>query len=77
MPSKQVEDVYNARKAERAASPRKQEMSAKLAGYGEGILHGYAIAQQQIESITGGAITLNPPREVMEWEARLKRARRD
>lgn len=29
----------------------------------------------KIEELTGGAITLNPPREVTEWEARLKRAK--
>lgn len=74
MALKQVEDVYEARKAE-AQRPIRQELSDKLSGYGEGVIHGWEAAAAQVADATNGLFTLNEPREVTEWRRRLKRSR--
>ena len=71
MPSKQVEDVYNARKA---ATPR-VEVSEKLKGYGEGIIHGWEMAAAEVAKATNGLFTLNEPPEIAHWRERNKRYR--
>lgn len=40
MPSKQVEDFYNANPDAWGKKRPRQEMSDKLSGYGQGIIHG-------------------------------------
>lgn len=53
---------------------RKQEMDAKLRGYGEGVIHGFTAAKQMVSDLTNGLLTLNEPNEVAQWRERLKRA---
>lgn len=79
MALKQVEDRYNAMTPdERKAAypgPRKQELGDKLQGYGEGVIHGWEAAAKAVSETTNGLFTLQEPREITEWRARLKRAR--
>lgn len=78
MPSKQVEDAYLARKSsnELSVQPLRQELSEKLAGYGQGIIHGWQTAADAVSEATNGLFTLQEPREISEWRARLKRSGR-
>lgn len=77
MPSKQVEDVYNAtRQANARAEPVRQELFDELSGYGEGVIHGWEAAAKAVSEATNGLFTLQETREVSEWRARLKRSKR-
>lgn len=55
--------------------PRKQEVSQKLKGYGEGIIHGWETAAAEVAKATNGLFTLNEPPEISQWRERNKRYR--
>jgi hypothetical protein len=58
-----------------AMSEKRQELSPKLRGYGEGVIDGFAAAKELVSKQTNGVFTLNEPREIAEWRARLERAK--
>lgn len=53
----------------------KVDVSEKLKGYGEGIIHGWEAAAAEVAKATNGLFTLNEPREISEWRERIKRYR--
>lgn len=57
-----------------AYAPPRQEISPKMHAYGEGVIHGFEAASQQVSDLTGGLFSLNEPAEVTAWRERLKRA---
>lgn len=73
MPSKQVEDAYKADPAAFGRRRTRQEMSDKLVGYGEGIVHGWETAAAEVAKATNGLFTLNEPQEIKAWRERLSR----
>ncbi|MEM8822018.1 MAG: hypothetical protein AAGF30_00260 [Pseudomonadota bacterium] len=54
---------------------RRQEMSDKLTGYGEGVVHGWEAAARAVSYATNGLFTLQETREIKEWRARLARSK--
>ncbi len=69
MPSKQVEDAYNARRAEE----KRQSVSPKVAGYTEGVVHGWEAAAVAVAEATNGLFTLQEPPQIAAYRERLKR----
>jgi len=53
---------------------RKQRITSKLQGYGEGVVHGWETAAAKVAEATNGLFTLQEPSEVTEWRRRLKRS---
>ena len=52
---------------------QKQEVSAKLAGYAEGVVHGREEAARSVSDATNGLFTLQEPSNITAYRERLKR----
>ncbi len=56
---------------------RKQEVSPKLMGYAEGVVHGWEEAARLVSEKTGGLFTLQEPANITAYRDRLKRYKKE
>jgi hypothetical protein len=54
---------------------RYDHLSEKSRGYAEGVVAGFDAAKLQVEKLTGGALTLNAPKFVKEWDDVIRELR--
>ena len=47
----------------------------KQIAYGEGVVHGFEVAQSIVERLSQGHLTLNRPEAIGQWDRRVRRLR--